>query len=116
MTDRHDLSAFFFRLYLVDESCHVVGPLRPGIDVAPRAGTVAVAAQVERVDAHSVLRHAPRKPFVTAGVLAKSVDGGECDGAAGNGPGAVGEPGAVAGLDLAGGRRGGFRSQGGPGL
>src|SRR5258706_13370230 len=116
MADRHDLSALFLRLYSVDESRHVVGPLGPGIDVAPRARAVAMAAQVERVGARSVPRHALRKPFITSGMLAESVDGGESDLAAGHGPGAVGERGAVGGLNLTAGRRGGFRSQGGPDL
>src|SRR5258706_7717411 len=108
MSDRHYLSALFLRLYSVDESRHVVGPLGPGIDVATRARAVAMAAQVECVGAHCVPRHVLRKPFITAGMLAESVDGGESDRAAGHGPGAVGEPGAVGGLNLTGGRCGGF--------
>src|SRR5712671_1091180 len=116
MADRHYLSALFFRLYSVNESRHIVGPLGPGIDVPPRARAVAMAAQVERVGARSVPRHALRKPFITAGMLTESVDSGESDRAAGHGPGAVGEPGAVGGLNLTGGRCGGFRSQGDPDL
>src|SRR6202171_1339990 len=84
-----------------DKHGHVVGPLRPRIDVTPLARAVAVTSQVHRVGAHTVLGHAVGEPLVAAGVLTEAVHHGECDVGVLLWPSAVGQLCAVGGDDFA---------------
>src|SRR6267142_5523140 len=111
MSNGYDLRAGD-RLDVFDKRRHVVGPLRPRVDVTARSGAVAVPAQVERVRAQAVVRHSLRETLVAAGVLTKPVHDGE-RGRAGLGPGAIGELRAVGRLDRTAGCGGALRSQGG---
>ena len=72
MTDGHNFSAgdlFNVR----DKGRDVVSPLGPRIDVATLPWTVAMSSQVQRIRAHTVLRHPVRETGVAAPVIAEAV-------------------------------------------
>jgi hypothetical protein len=64
MSERHDLISNLM-LDLTHERRHVVCPLRPRVDVAPLTIAFAVTPQVDRVRAHTVIRHCLRESRVT---------------------------------------------------
>src|SRR5258708_5355241 len=72
MSKRNNLSSDEL-FYMTHECRHVVGPLRPGIDVPSLSITLAVTPEVERIRAHSMAGHRFRETRVTARVLAEPV-------------------------------------------
>src|SRR6266851_4579253 len=68
-----------YAFHMLDERRYVVGPLRPGIDVAPLTIALAVTSQVKRKGAHAVIGHSFGEPRIAAGVFAEAVHHGECD-------------------------------------
>src|SRR5919201_594575 len=112
MAERDDL-ALGLGLDVGDERGGLLEPLRPAVDVATLALAPAMTAQVDGVGGHAVRGHAAGEAFVATCMLAESMHDHEGDRSAGEGPGPIGKPRAVGGVDKAfGADRRRFRRQG----